>query len=537
MTANIEPASRHRTISLITLRILAVNLLALVFLAAGLLYVDEYRQGLINAELSKLQHQAQLFAAAVGETAADAELTAEQGLSARKSQQMIRRLVEASGSRARLFGADGALLADSLQLIGPGGMVRIEKLSLPASDDGLLKRLLSTYDQLIGWLGTQERLDMYDENAVQRATDYPEVILALSGEPASQVRATTNSGTLLSVAVPVQRYKRVLGVLMLTKSSIDVENAILNVRMEIIKWFVIALAVTVLLSLYLSNSIARPILLLSHAAERVRKDRHRRYSIPDFSERTDEIAGLAVSLREMTEALWDRVDEIERFAADVAHELKSPLTSLRSAVETVARVKHPEQQEKLLQIIQTDVHRLNRLISDISDASRLDAEMARSISQPVDIGDMLATLAEINGPTAKTHDMHISVEIPKDRELIVSGIEDRLVQVYRNLISNALSFTSPGGRLILKAERLNGSIITEVLDEGPGIPVGSEKDIFLRFYSERPRQEEFGEHSGLGLSISKQIVEAHDGDIYAENRLGTNGEVIGARFVVRLPAE
>jgi two-component system sensor histidine kinase ChvG len=324
---------------------------------------------------------------------------------------------------------------------------------------------------------------------------------------------------------------------MLTKGGAEIDNALLNVRLDIIKWFIIALAVTILLSLYLSNSIARPILLLAHAAERVRRDRHREQSIPSFQGRTDEIAVLAASLREMTEALWDRVDEIERFAADVAHELKSPLTSLRSAVETVSRVANPEQKEKLLEIIQTDVSRLNRLISDISDASRVDAEMARAISHPVDIGDMLSTLVEISSNDPAAHEVHIAVNIPNKTNLVVIGIEDRLVQVYRNLIANGLSFSPPGGKLTVGVKRINSTIVTELLDEGPGIPSGKEKDIFLRFYSERPQQEAFGEHSGLGLSISKQIIEAHEGSIYAENRRDNQGQVVGARFVVELPSE
>jgi two-component system sensor histidine kinase ChvG len=322
---------------------------------------------------------------------------------------------------------------------------------------------------------------------------------------------------------------------MLNKTSRDIDAAVLDVRLDILKVFAIALAVTVLLSLYLAGTIARPILRLAAAAEGVRRDRHRKGTLPDFGNRSDEIGQLAAALREMTEALWLRMDAIERFAADVAHEIKNPLSSLRSAVETAARVSDPAQQRKLLDIIQQDVQRLNRLISDISDASRLDAELSRAESQPVDVGQMLATLVDVSEAAAAQRGSRLRLDVHNRGKLVVIGIEDRLVQVYRNLIANAMSFSPPGGLIMLKAARRNGLVVTEVLDEGPGIPEGKEKEIFVRFYSERPHGEKFGMHSGLGLSISKQIVEAHGGSVAAENRRGHDGEIVGARFVVRLP--
>lgn len=527
---------RGRLLSPITQRILAINILALVVLFAGMLYLDNYRRGLISAELAALQTQTELFAAALGESATDPEVPAAEALNARLAQQLIRRLVEATGTRARLFGIDGSLLADSRMLAGPGGMVQITEMPVPKTGTEPLEALLAFYDLVAAQLSTSATLTPYSEYAVQTAADYQEVVLALSGGIKEMVReAAGGDAMVLSVAAPVQRYKQVLGALMLNKTSRDIDAAVLEVRLDILKVFAVALAVTVLLSLYLAGTIARPILRLAAAAEAVRRDRHRKRLLPDFGDRSDEIGQLSAALREMTEALWQRMDAIERFAADVAHEIKNPLSSLRSAVETAARVNDPDKRRKLLDIIQQDVQRLDRLISDISDASRLDAELSRAESEPVDVGQMLATLVDVSEATAAQRQARLRLDVHNRGNLIVNGIEGRLVQVYRNLIANAMSFSPAGGLIMLRAARRNGMVVTEVLDEGPGIPDGKENDIFVRFYSERPQGEKFGMHSGLGLSISKQIVEAHGGSVAAENRLGENGEVKGARFVVQLP--
>jgi two-component system, OmpR family, sensor histidine kinase ChvG len=526
----------RRGISPITWRIFAVNLLALAFLFAGMFYLDEYRRGLIAAELATMRSEANLFAAAIGESATFDEASKGDGLIATMAQQMVRRLVEASRFRARLFREDGALVADSLLLGGPGGGVQIEELPAPRTEGQQLRDVLVGYDRVMARLWGREDIRPYHENAVQTARDYPEVMLALSGESATTVRSAPDGGMILSVAVPVNRYKRVLAALMITKGSAAIDAAVLKVRLDVLKWFLLALGVTILLSIYLARTIANPILRLATAAERVRRDRHRRYSIPDFK-RSDEIGQLAAALRDMTQALWLRIDAIERFAADVAHELKNPLTSMRSAVETAARINDPDRRQKLMNIILEDVGRLDRLISDISDASRLDAELSRENSAPVDIKRMLATLIDVMETTAVQHRIVLALVTDGKRDLMVNGVESRLVQVFRNLIANALSFSPPGGRITLKARAENGTVVSQVLDEGPGIPEGRERDIFQRFYSERPQSEKFGVHSGLGLSISKQIVEAHGGTLVAKNRHGPDGSIIGARFVVTLPLQ
>ncbi len=529
-------AIRRHAMSPITRRILAVNILALLILAAGMLYLADYRRGLISAELAALRTQTELFAAALGEGTAMADAAGVEAFVPTVTTRMVRRLVEASGTRARLFSDDGTLLADSRLLVGPGGTVQIEELPPPPTSEQRLNQVLEAVVRMFDRRPETGGLEIYMEKPVEVAADYSEIMLALQGEVADGVRAVPSGGTMLSVAAPVQRYKQVLGALMLSKSSREIDAAVLDVRLEILKIFAGTLVVTVLLSLYLAGTIARPLLRLAAAAERVRRDRSLEHTIPDFSTRSDEIGVLALALREMTEALRLRMGAIERFAADVAHEIKNPLSSLRSAVETAARVNDPEQRRKLLGIIEDDVCRLDRLINDISDASRLDVELARAQAIPVNLRDLFAVLVDITEVVATQRNVHLRVDMPGQQPLVVRGLETRLVQVFRNLLANALSFSPPGGQVRIRTVCDKTTVITEVVDDGPGIPEGKEKSIFERFYTERPLGEKFGTHSGLGLSISKQIVEALEGTIYAENRRRRDGTVCGARFVVRLPA-
>ncbi len=395
---------------------------------------------------------------------------------------------------------------------------------------------------MVARLPGQRRYPAYREAAAQNAADYQEVQKALAGDIASAVRSEREGGSLLmlSVAVPVQRYRQVLGAVLLSSDSAEIDQAVRGVRFEILKVFLIALGVTVLLSIYLAGTIGRPIRRLAAAAERVRRGHGRQMLIPDFTKRGDEIGDLSAAFREMTGALWARMDAIEHFAADVAHEIKNPLTSLRSAVETAARVDDPQKQRRLLAVVLEDVQRLDRLITDISDASRLDAELSRVELEPVLIGRMLETLVDVYQAAADERAPRLLLSLPGPAgtaagDLAVLGIEGRLVQVFRNLIANALSFSPPGAALHIAALRQGEWVVIIIEDEGPGIPEGKLEAIFERFYSERPAGEKFGTHSGLGLSISKQIVEAHRGTIRAENRRGADGSIIGARFTVRLP--
>ena len=527
----------RRLLSPLTRRILAVNVLALALLVGSLLYLGEYRNNLIDAELKALGVQAEMFAAALGEGAVVADSPSGQRLASEIADQIVRRLVETTGTRARLFRNNGTLVADSRRLMGPGGIVHIEELPPPGDNGGIFPAALEIYDRLARRLTRQEALPLYKEKLRQHARDYPEVTSALSGYSSHAVRSAGGDSMILSVAVAVTRYKQVLGALMLTRGSHTIDNALLEVRLDILKIFAGVLAVTILLSVYLASTIVRPIRRLAEAAERVRRDHGRHQVIPDFAGRNDEIGDLAESLSEMTEALWRRMDEIENFAADVSHEIKNPLTSLRSAVETAARLKDPEQQRKLMTIIQDDVGRLDRLISDISDASRLDAELSRAETGPVDVGAMLATLADIHRTAAGDGlRIHFEITATNDGPLMVDGIEGRLGQLFRNLFDNAISFSPKDGTIRITASLDDGWIRIDLDDDGPGLPAGKEEAIFERFYTQRRESEKFGTHSGLGLSISKQIVDAHGGQLSAANRTRPDGSVLGARFTVRLPA-
>ena len=539
--SKIGDRERPRWVSPLTRRILAINILALGFLGGGLLFLGEYRQKLIDAEIDSLGVQAEMFAAALGEGAINVASPNGQQLVSEIANRIVRRLVETTGTRARLFQIDGALVADSQRLIGPAGKVRIEELLPPGEKNGILPAILDVFDRLMRRLRRQESLPLYREKHNQHAGDYPEALMALSGDRSFMVRSAGGDNLILSIAVPVQRYKHVLGALVLTRGSQIIDESLLEVRIAILKIFAAALAITVLLSIYLSGTIARPIRLLADAAVRVRHDHGRQEHIPDFAGRNDEIGDLAVSLWEMTEALHLRIGAIESFAADVAHEIKNPLTSIRSAVETTARLKDPEQQRKLLTVIQKDVVRLDRLISEISDASRLDAELSREAAEPVNIGAMLKTLVKIHATTDKhflPNAPKILLDIPAgaDEILMVNGLEIRLAQVFRNLIANALSFSPSSGSIQITANRHNDQIIVTIDDDGPGLPPGKEFEIFDRFYTQRQDPKEFGTHSGLGLSISLQIIYAHDGQLTAKNRISANGITKGAQFTVCLPA-
>ncbi len=321
------------------------------------------------------------------------------------------------------------------------------------------------------------------------------------------------------------------------------------------------------LSLSLANTIAEPVRKLAEAAERVRRGIKSRQQIPDFTNRSDEIGHLSGALRDMTQALYNRIDAIESFAADVAHELKNPLTSLRSAVETLPRVKSGPSRDRLLAIMQHDVRRLDRLISDISDASRLDAELARGDAGPVDMAALLRAVVAMaaDSPRGDRAALRLTIEeaAPKAKAsaYVVFGYDSRLAQVITNLIDNACSFSRPGGEVRIALSRARGEatpegepagdqVVVTVDDDGPGIPPHALERIFERFYTDRPEQG-FGQNSGLGLSISRQIVQAHGGRIWASNRpasaetaattadedeAGVVRHGAGARFVICLPA-
>ena len=509
----------------ITRRILAINVLALALLVVGLLFVGQYRQGLIDSELAALNIQAKLFAAAIGE-AAVGNRGSKQHVQAERARQIVRRLSLTTGTYARLILANGKALTDSRMLGGRGGAVQVEELPPPKTDNGVTERISNGFEGLLRHL----LRDATDTTDLSVATK-----IALKGEYGTAIQSQANGMLDLSVAVPVQRYKQVLAALTLTKDSRQIDEAVFQVRLDILKVFGVALLVTILLSFYLARTIARPLKRLAVATEKIRKGHSRHYAIPDLMTRKDEIGELGSMLNDMTEALWQRMDAIERFAADVAHEIKNPLTSLRSAVETVSRVEDSEQQKKLMSIILDDIQRLDRLISDISDASRLDAELSRAKMAPVNLDGLLETLVDLHDVTIDEHGINLNLIRENTGEIVIHGLEGRIVQVFRNLIGNAVGFSPDNGCITLRITNEDAFVKISVEDEGPGLAPGTEESIFGRFYKERPESEKFGTHSGLGLSISKQIIDVHRGGISAQNNVNEEGKITGACFIVRLP--
>ncbi len=536
---NLPTAARVRgRFSSLTLRILVLNIIAIAILVAGLLYLDLFRESLVDAKRAALETEGRIIAAALGEGAAVGEGEGLK-LDSARVQQILRRVAEPTTSRARLFDIRGVLLADSAALLEAGRSVQAG--SLDESAGPIEHSLVTAYDWIIDRVPGDTPLAVYVEQTTQRASDYDEVVAALGGESAGTIRAF-GDGQILSIAFPVQSFKKILGAVMLSTDMADIEASVRDQRFAILGVSGLALLVTVLLSLYLARTIATPVRRLAAAADLVRGGRFGRpVEIPDFTGRRDEIGDLSGSLRAMTRELYDRLGAIESFATDVAHEIKNPLTSIHSAIEAMDRASDPAQREKLLTIIRDDVGRIDRLISDISDASRLDVELSRSLRKPVDIRALCEALAEVHHATAIADAPAIKIELEEGVDLVVPGIDDRLGQVMRNVIANAQTFSPPDGSISVSVHRRLGAIARDdsveivIEDDGPGFTADTLEKAFERFYSARPAGEAFGKHSGLGLNISRQIVEAHGGQIWPENREGAGGTILGARIILRLP--
>ena len=505
-----------------------------------------YREGLIAEKINSLTTSGELIAGALGETVVafgleDVSAPPMTQLVAEDARALIRRLVQSAGIRARLFEAGGNLIADSRQLVGAGGIVHREYLPPPGSEP-TIERFLRRVDRIaLGVSSVWQTYEPYSERADQIAYDYPEVVDALNGSESSALRDAGRRGLILTVAIPVSHFKQVQGALLLSSDIADVEVQLRDIRRDVLGLALLTFALTVLLSIYLAGTIARPVKKLAEAAENVQRGLGKAGSIPDFGRRGDEIGELSRALIDMTRTLEQRMVATERFAADVAHEIKNPLSSLKSALEAVQKIKDPERRAQLMAIAADDLKRLDRLISDISDASRLDAELSRSDSESVDLGGTLQALAMVMQTTWDDDAPRIELNDALAGDVLgrfmVRGIEDRLVQVFRNLLDNARSFSPPGGVIRIAAERDGRAVVVTVSDQGPGIPIGKERDIFNRFYSDRPAGEKFGTHSGLGLSISRQIIEAHGGTLTARNLGDGPDHVTGACFTIRLPAQ
>jgi two-component system sensor histidine kinase ChvG len=554
-----------QSFSSLTRRIVFLNVAGLLALSIGINFLSEFRAGLIDARVQSLLVQGQIIAGAIAASATvetDSSLTIDPdkllelhpGESYGPSEEalygidfpinpervapVLRRLVSPTKTRARIYDRDGVLLVDSRNLFGRGDVLRFDLPPPNAEKPGLFER---AFIGLRRWLGRGD-LPLYHELGALNGRGYPEVAQALNGQNASIVRISERGDVIVSVAVPVQRFRAVRGALMLSTQGADIDDMVEAERLAILKVFLVATAVMVVLSILLAGTIAEPVRRLADAAESVRHRIRSRVEIPDFTRRRDEIGHLSGTLRDMTNALYSRIEAIESFAADVAHELKNPLTSMRSAVETLPVARTEESRGRLLSIIQHDVQRLDRLISDISDASRLDAELQRQEAAPVDLTKLLNTLVAVANEVKRDDSVKVTLRFEGGGAgaFEVPGHDSRLGQVVDNLIENARSFSPPGGTVRVVCRRLKNNIEILVDDDGPGVRPDAFEKVFERFYTDRPHQG-FGQNSGLGLSISKQIVDAHGGAIWVENRPGPPDEqgeatVAGARFIVRLPA-
>lgn len=529
-------------------RILLLNALPPALLAAAMLYLDQYQNGLLAAEVEALRTQARIYAGGIAEAATRLE-DDRAVLVPELARPLLRRLTDPSpNTQARLFDNTGLVVADSRVREGTGGAVVTEPLPPQPPRGAVSAGIGALYDQLVALVprsgGGAGRDLVVDVQPDAPAFDWQpdlgpdrreELRLALEGGVTPYIRRTADGQLLVSVAEPARRGNQSVGIVLLTREAREVDQRLFEIRASVLGIFAVSLVVTVLLSLYLAQTLASPIMQLAGSAAAMRQGEGRTGSVPlSLLSREDEIGILARDLQRAARDLWARIDTNERFAADVAHELRNPLTSVRSAIETLRRIENPEQQRRLLAIISEDAVRMDRLIADISDSSRVDAELSRTVAVPVDVAPILSTLAELHTATRGEGEPTVMLEAPA-AGLVVRGVEGRLVQVFRNLFGNALSFSPRAGKVSVRARPAGAWVEVVVEDEGPGIPEAKLEGIFERFYSERPVGEGFGKHSGLGLSISKQIVEGLRGRIAAENRRDAKGEVVGARFIVRLP--
>jgi two-component system sensor histidine kinase ChvG len=550
-----------QSFSSLTRRIVFLNVAGLLAFVLGILYLTHFRAELIDARVQSLVVQGEIIAGAIAGSATvetdaitidpdrllelqagesygpsdDALFGYEFPVNPERVAPLLRRLITPTKTRARIYDRDGTLILDSRSLYGRGDVLRFDLPPPTTEKPGIVER---TFIAIRTWLGRGD-LPIYRDLGGENGRGYPEVSESLNGQTAHKVRITDRGEVIVLVAVPIQRFRTVRGALLLSTQGADIDQTVAAERLSILKVFLIAAGVSMLLSVLLAGTIAGPVRRLADGADRVRRRVKGRVEIPDFTGRRDEIGHLSGNLREMTDALYNRIEAIESFAADVAHELKNPLTSLRSAVETLPLAKTDASRGRLLSVIQDDVKRLDRLISDISDASRLDAELQRQVPAPVDLDRLLSAVVTIANEVKRDNGAMVTLAFEGNpRSYLVQGYDSRLSQVINNLIDNARSFSPQGGVVRVVCRRTGDEIAIIVDDDGPGIRPDALDKIFDRFYTDRPQQN-FGQNSGLGLSISKQIVEAHGGRLEARNRTAPpdqDGEaaVLGACFTMHL---
>lgn len=519
-------------ISPIMRRILAVNVAALLILGGGLLYSGQYERGLVRSELGSMTIEGRLLAAAFADGAVRENAAGDRLLAEDLARHLLRKLSEKNDHRILIFSRNGELLLDSRQLTGPGGLIEIVNLPPPFASWSMRQKAEYGLYRALDSLPLRLQLPSYPYDNKQTAQGYPGLIDTLGGEERTGVWRDHEGKMLLTAALPIQDLKNVMGAVLLMDEGTAIDLSVRDLQVTVLKLFLYALLITIILSIYLSETIARPILRLAAAAERVRQSLSLKDQIPDFSYRRDEIGSLSASFRDMTAALSERIDAISNFAADVAHEIKNPLASVKSAVETLSIVQDEDKRARLLAILHDDINRLNRLITDISNASRLDGEISKSEKKTIAIDDFLRHLVQVQSPNVANK---IILDIVAESDLTVRGNDIQLGQVMQNIINNAASFVADNGKITIAAKSVGDRIIVTVDNDGAPIPENKLETIFARFYSERPKGERFGLHSGLGLSISRQIIKAHQGTIHASNIKDAQGRHQAVRFTINLP--
>lgn len=545
-------------------RILVASLAGLVVMIGGILYFSENNAWLIDAKRESLRVQGEIIAAAIAgdarvetgrlvihsDPAAEEEATSasyddaftahELSIRPERVAPILRRLIEPTTRRARVYSRDGTLVMDSATLLKRGQLSRHE----PKVPDGGRASTKNFWTRLKSWMLASDDLPVYKEIGNANGTSYPEVRQALEGKATAMLLLNEKGQQIVSTAVPIQRASGVQGVLLMSTRPGEIDKIVSDQQDQIWLLAAFALLASLISALLLARTVAGPIRRLSAAADLVSRNISARRELPDFGHRTDEVGQMASAFAAMTAALYRRVEASESFAADVAHELKNPLTAARSMAESLSYAKTDEQRKEVVKQIQNELMRLNRLITDVSNASRLDAELARQEMGPVDATAVVASVTQIFKDILSGDSRRVETVIaaaPFEGAFLVSGHAGRLGQVLTNLVDNAISFSPEDRAVTIYVRRTGGTIELAVEDEGPGIPEGRLNVIFDRFYTDRPDTEAVrGKNSGLGLSISREIIRAHGGEITAENRrslhASTTDRPLGARFVVRLPA-
>jgi len=516
------------------------NLLGLIILIIGAMTLNQFSRGLIDAKVENLTSQTTLISNLLGDQATGSGVSA--ALDEYEARRIMRRIDVPDRARIRLYDKNGSLVADS-DLLDDG----VEISVLPPIIDGPKPAEPKTkwWIKLQSWADQKVKdLPVYKNyRAKLQRHLIRDVRKALLGETIAGEQYE-GENLIVAVTMPVKRVQDVLGVVVFETD--DVDTILASQRRGLTPIILIAILASILSSLALTLFIALPVRRLAYAAEQVQRSSGKRGAIPDLSARKDEIGDLSDALRRMTAGLYSRIDDIANFAADVAHEIKNPLTSLRSASDTLRIAKTDKQRSKMIDIIQKDVTRMDRLITDISKASRMDAALAKEISEPLDVGDFLSNMAEFYTQTRRETGIDVKlVPLESEEPIIVRALENSLGQVLQNLIDNAITFSPKdkeasvrlSAKLGAEENGENDIVIITVDDDGPGIPSDMLESIFDRFYTQRPQGAAFGDHSGLGLAICRQIMSAHKGSVTASNRMDDNDEILGARFTVRLPLQ